>query len=439
MLCYFYGASRQRLIKQMNRASAEMAQSGAEEEGLKWVLGWAGDFMNEIVQRRWMQPDYEFVFDSMRESDQLKQAQADQIYVQIGAKTVNETRVALGKEPSPEPGAEMLLVHTPTGPVPLTPQEDDDGGDDPDDGGAGPSGRGPRQGGQSGAGGAAGEGGAGGERGAAPGKRAAAAAPAAPTQAPQMTPRQQGARTQMAQQAMEGELAAFLAAAAKAAADTLREPGKARKAANADAAAKRAFDAIGWQAIAERIEPLLQEVVADGGFAGLMQVAVSDAGLINDVNVLAQDYARARAAEMVGKRWVGGKLVDNPNARWAISETTRNDLRQLFTDAFKEWLTIDDLVERIQAATTFSAERARLIAETETSAAQANGNLWAWRKTGLVEEVGWDLSADHVGPDECDLRAKGGPYPIGAVPQFPAHPRCKCALVATKIKSTEAA
>lgn len=54
-------------------------------------------------------------------------------------------------------------------------------------------------------------------------------------------------------------------------------------------------------------------------------------------NTVAQEYARGRAAELVGmKRDVEGNLVPNPDARWAVSDTTREKIREIVSDAFAQ-------------------------------------------------------------------------------------------------------
>jgi hypothetical protein len=42
-----------------------------------------------------------------------------------------------------------------------------------------------------------------------------------------------------------------------------------------------------------------------------------------------------------------GDLVENPNARWAITDTTRQRLRDLETKAFDEGWTPDDLATAV--------------------------------------------------------------------------------------------
>src|SRR5205807_1478652 len=91
-----------------------------------------------------------------------------------------------------------------------------------------------------------------------------------------------------------------------------------------------------WRSIAEEVEDDLYEATREGGLHGMMQLEISDQDMINAVNAVARDFAEKRAAEMVGMKWVDGELVENPRAEWAISETTRDDLRRIIKQAFED-------------------------------------------------------------------------------------------------------
>ncbi len=144
----------------------------------------------------------------------------------------------------------------------------------------------------------------------------------------------------------------------------------------------------------------------------------------------AADYAQTRAAELVGKKWVGGQLVDNPDARWAITETTRTELRALIADAFDERWTPAELAERIDAAFSFSPGRAEMIAQTETAFAQTAATVQTGKNFG-AETKSIQMSNLHDIDDECDAAQEAGevpidkPYPDGAM-HVPLHPRCRC-------------
>lgn len=154
---------------------------------------------------------------------------------------------------------------------------------------------------------------------------------------------------------------------------------------------------------------------------------------LSALNERALAYAKKRAAEMVGKRWVGGELVDNPNAKWVITETTRNVLRELIQTAFREGQTPAQLTGSIERTGVFSSSRADMIASTEMARAQVQGALSTAKDVGVVGKS-WETSGDHDLDDECDDNVDDGV--IGINDLFtsgddgpPGHPNCNCAAV----------
>lgn len=175
-------------------------------------------------------------------------------------------------------------------------------------------------------------------------------------------------------------------------------------------------------------EALLEEITAQGGAAALAQIGfVADESITNQLNEYALDYAEERSAEMVGKRWVDGELVDNPDAEWVISDTTREMLRGDIAAAIEAGTSNDDLADQLAENYAFSDARAETIARTETAYADVAGNLNAYRESGQVESKQWLISADAC--DECleledevvgideDFPNDGGDGP-------PLHPNC---------------
>ncbi len=169
------------------------------------------------------------------------------------------------------------------------------------------------------------------------------------------------------------------------------------------------------------------------------QLQVVDHAAIVKSQELARAYAHDRAAEMVGMKWVNGDLVQNPNAQWVISDTTRDEIRGLVEDAFADETKLSDLVDQIKESGAFSEARAELIATTEVANAQSKANYNVWGQTGVVETVRWMVSSLHVCCDECDDNEAAGVQPFGhGFPSGddspPAHPNCRCYLMAVKIK-----
>jgi len=188
-----------------------------------------------------------------------------------------------------------------------------------------------------------------------------------------------------------------------------------------------------WESLVHAIQHDLEAMYAKGAVAGHEQTAGK--GSFDQLNQLAADYAKERAAELVGKKWVDGVLVDNPSAEWAISETTRARLRDLVDDAFEDGMTPEQLEAAILDLGDFSEERAETIARTELAMAQSEGAIEGWRQSGVVAGKRWLLGSEHGDPDECDENSDAGVIALGdAFPSgddtAPAHPRCTCDVIA---------
>ena len=117
-ICFGYGTSPQRLMRMMNRASAQTAQESSEEEGLLPWLDWTKNVVDDLLAMMGYE-DYEITFQPSVETDLVKQATADKTNVGSARRTLNETREAAGEDPYDHPWASLPLVATPTGYVPL--------------------------------------------------------------------------------------------------------------------------------------------------------------------------------------------------------------------------------------------------------------------------------------------------------------------------------
>lgn len=186
----------------------------------------------------------------------------------------------------------------------------------------------------------------------------------------------------------------------------------------------------------EIVGPLADELAAEFATSGIDTADELEAiGRITHTVIHAEAlaYAQARAAELVGKKYVGRELVDNPDAKWAITTTTRDELKQLIEEAFAEGLTPAELQAAITETGVFSASRAKMIAQTEMTKAQTQGSLTTAKRTGATQKR-VQLGNDHVPEDECDIAAEMEWIPIhdhfgvlGDGPPF--HPRCHCVLI----------
>lgn len=166
----------------------------------------------------------------------------------------------------------------------------------------------------------------------------------------------------------------------------------------------------------------------DPAHAGRKPKAASDLFSLSDTSAL--DYARTHGGELVGKKWINGELVDNPDPRWAISETTRLELRGLIARAFEECWTPTQLAKQIEKAFGFSPDRARMIAQTETAIAQTAATVQTGTNLGATTKS-IQMSNLHNVRDECDDAFEAGkvpidrPYPNGSM-HPPFHPGCCC-------------
>lgn len=166
--------------------------------------------------------------------------------------------------------------------------------------------------------------------------------------------------------------------------------------------------------------------------APAIAVSGSITGTFGQVNQAAVEYAADRAAEMVGMRWVNGELVENPDARWTITESTRDWLRDVATQAFEEGLSAEQFARAVEASPAFSRKRAQMIAHTEVGNAAVASQLEVSVAAGATHKRTF-LSADHDHDDFCDAAADAGEVPIDHdyggglyAPLF--HPRCKCSI-----------
>jgi hypothetical protein len=205
------------------------------------------------------------------------------------------------------------------------------------------------------------------------------------------------------------------------------------------------YDAIEdeWSVLPAEFEPSLRQAMAAGASTGIVQLEIRDTKLISAVNTIAADYAKARSAELIGMQYDDdGNLVENPNAEWAISDTTRVKIRSIVTEAFQDETDIKLIRQKIQQALEddqagiFSIERANTIANTEVATAQSKGNYDVWQKSGMVEKLKWTVSDE--GPcDVCEDNEDesveiGKPFPSGDLCP-PAHPGCRCVCYVEKL------
>jgi hypothetical protein len=486
ILCFIYGVSQQRLQKQMNRASAESSQEASEEEGLEPDKKYIKDKVNYLIQYKFGYPDYEFVFQETRERDIAKQAAADQIYVTCGVNTVNEIRKNKGDDPSNDPAANLLLIKVGTGTVPLgevaQPAPTGGEGDENEPTPAGskqpkgkkpgakqPKGKQPKTGDE-----------------AHPVENKVLACDdheefqkdCAPCvrlnrEAGEMAVNriEQGLQRILAE-TMEKSRTAFqmvidphhVTPQGEQARAQLQDKvhacfGKCCKAVvarvkrcmgKADEKDEIVKQIMGdddfwtslWADLPADLEPSLEAATLAGMTKSVIeaQVHITEVGLIKEFNAVATEWATQHSAAMIGMRYdTKGNLIPNPNAKYSISDVTREQVRKIIVDAFSKDTPIKDVTAAIEQAGAFSADRAANIARTEVQMAQTNGNATVWEKLGLVQTAKWQTSNLPGVCEDCADNAAAGevpfgqPYPSGD--RFPpAHPGgCRCVLVSVKL------
>ncbi|WP_423396033.1 phage minor head protein [Burkholderia sp. LMG 21824] len=160
------------------------------------------------------------------------------------------------------------------------------------------------------------------------------------------------------------------------------------------------------------------------------------------VNDAAVEWAEGRAAEMIGMKRVDGRLVDNPDARWRIDDTTREAIKSLTRDALMQGWSAEQFTNQIIDDSAFSYNRANMIARTEARFANSNGTLDAWRSDGRVEKKAWSTAEDDKVEEVCQGNAEAGDIPLDdAFPSGdaapPAHPNCRCVIVGTTYANDE--
>jgi len=200
------------------------------------------------------------------------------------------------------------------------------------------------------------------------------------------------------------------------------------------------FDSTDWYDVAKALAPYLESVTVESAQGAVDSVKdyIGDDKVLDEMLSLVNDqgvqWAKDRAAEMVGKRFdENGQLVDNPDAKWRIDADTRKGVQDLVAQAEQEGWSNDDLADRLESDYLFSESRAETIARTETAYADTQGNLLGWRESGVVEGVESVLGSEHDDDDECNAAADMGVQPLdsdfGGLGQPPYHPRCVCDLL----------
>jgi len=433
IICYAFSLPSTWLTDKSNRATAEQAQDAALAEGLMPYLVYWTNTINYMIAWGWGWTDIECVPKMQKEMDVLKQAQAEDLRIRNGSLSVDEIREDLGESAIGQPpavyvpaiglvtigdegkdeAAEALAnapdpMAPPAAAKPATPKADtlkpkDDEVTPPDH---------------------------------AVTKRAAAIF-GTPESRANEGGLAKAAKKKVAMMPMTGhqraerhlstQLTKFLAKEGRRLSAVLTKLAK-----DADDADDLTLD---WTDLIPVFEPQIAAVAKRAGIQALAQVRVTDEGITDSVSDAAIAYAKERAGELVGMAWDGKEWVPNPNAEWAITDSTRDMLRATIKAGTEDGLSADALADKIRDSYAFSQERAQTIARTELASAHVQGNLEGWKQSGVVSKKESILSSGHDQDDECNDNADAGEIPIDA--DFPSgddgppyHPNCECDVVA---------
>ncbi len=171
-----------------------------------------------------------------------------------------------------------------------------------------------------------------------------------------------------------------------------------------------------WDVLIDPTAEELAEIYAEGILEGAKLVDM-DVDL-DQLNERALEWARDRAADLVTQ----------------IEENTRDMLRDTVAQAIEEGWSADELAGQIADSVGFSDDRAETIARTELIAANNQGNLRAYKESGVATGKEWATAGDDLVEEECQANEDQGP--IGLDEDFdsgddapPAHPNCRCAIL----------
>jgi hypothetical protein len=160
-------------------------------------------------------------------------------------------------------------------------------------------------------------------------------------------------------------------------------------------------------------------------------LGLTDSDTFDAVQQAVKDWADQRAAELVGKKIIDGKLIDNPDPEWSITQRVRDELHDLVNQALDEGWASGKLQDEIMSAFSFSAQRAQMIARTETAMARNQGGYLTAQLSDVVTGKQWS-----VAPDACEVCLGNAAQGVIALDDVfdsgdespPAHPNCSCSL-----------
>lgn len=438
VVCFAFSIPHQALVKEVNRATAQSSQEQAIDDGLSPVMNWVKSLIDGILIDHFGEAELEFRWIDDKEMDPKVQDEIWKARVDNGTATRNEHRVAVGMDARAEPEADMLMASALSNPTPLSVEASIEQQRQRQDSGVFPTP--PKPGEESAAPGGAGKPN---EEpkpadGPANAKVAKAARKGRPADYRKITVTRRAVERQ--RRKLQASLAKGLTrigARVAAAVEPLME--KAAKAASDDIdyIIQVALGALGtFDFLINPTAEALEAVAEDAVSAALAILGGETENLFDEVSQAAVAAARERAAELVGRRVLSnGDVIDNPDARWAITESTRDMIRDTITRVLEENEGSRTLVEELQDSYAFSPERAEMISRTEIANANSSAAMSSYRAArdaGVSVKKEWEPGGESC--EICLLNADAGPidlddqFPSGD-DETPAHPNCTCATL----------
>ena len=178
----------------------------------------------------------------------------------------------------------------------------------------------------------------------------------------------------------------------------------------------------GFAVLIDPTQQLLQSVFAQGVTAAQTQIGFQpgDMKTFGLTNQAAIDYAQTRSAYLVT----------------SVTDTTRDILRGLVTQAMQDNWSTDELADQIEESAAFGSYRSEMIARTEIAQADIRGNMSLYENSGLVTEKIWVLANGGADKccDDCEANADEGEIPFNEEFQSgddapTAHPNCRCDII----------
>lgn len=187
-----------------------------------------------------------------------------------------------------------------------------------------------------------------------------------------------------------------------------------------------------------KVKEIIDKIPDDDPYKKTMQSMFSDAYSKGEA-ILAQQAAATNQFVLTDQFYIGA-LKNQANYllnKSSLDETTRDRIITMVRDGKLNNLTIDEVSNMISSEfEDISANRAFMIARTETCQAMSSGQMAAMRESG-VKTKAWVIAGGNVCPI-CEGNAFEGMIDIGHTFSSgddapPGHPNCECYIEAGEI------